>query len=115
METRANNTTNIVNELSPELSAWEAALAMSKPTVLQAVTEQTKAHALLETCQAYSPDKINLVELVLNTDEQRISRSLRQYVKTERFRSVAFGIVIGLFAGAVLNVFGMVLLLLLLK
>ena len=110
-----NSTTSLVNELSPELSAWEAALAASKPATPQTAMERTKALALLETCQSYSPDKINLVELVLNTDEERISRSLKQYVKAERFRSLTIGIVIGLFAGAVFNVFGMAILFLLLK
>jgi len=112
MKTKTNS---IANELSPELSAWEAALAEAKPTVESTVLDQTRAYTLLETCQLHSPEKVNLVELVLNAGEQRISRSLKQYVKTERFRSLTIGIVIGLFAGAILNVFGMVFLLLLLK
>jgi len=115
MKTQTTTPTSIVNDLSPELSAWEAALAASKPVAPQALAERTKALTLLETCQSYSPDKINLVELVLNTDEQRITRSLKQYVKTERFRSLTIGIVIGLFAGALFNVFGMAILFLLLK
>ena len=112
---KTDNTANLVNGLSPELSAWEAALAAAKPTVEPTTLDQVKAHALLETCRQHSPEKTDLVELVLNTGEERMTRSLKQYVKTERFRSVTIGVVIGLFAGAVLNVFGMAFLLLLLK
>ena len=112
---KTNTAPNLVNELSPELSAWEASLAAAKPTASPAVQEKTKALALLETCQSFSPDKINLIELVLSTDEQRMTRSLKQYVKKERFRSLTIGIVVGLFVGVLFNLFGMAFLLLLMQ
>ena len=115
MKMKTIDSTKTSNELAPELSALEAALAAAKPTVEPTALERAKAHALFETCQLHSPEKINLVELVLNIDEKRISQSLKQYVKTERSRSLTIGVVIGLLTGVVLNVFGMLLLILLLK
>ncbi len=102
-------------ELPPELSAWEATLAAAKPTSDSAARERTKAHALLETCRRAAPEKADLIEAILEAGEQRMSRSLRQYVRSERFRAGTVGVVIGLLLGAILNVFGMVFLFLLLK
>lgn len=101
-------------ELTPELAAFEASLAAAKPQTDSAVLEKTKALGLMEICRQAAP-QANLIETILDAGEQRITLSLRQYVRAERFRAGLVGVVLGLIFGAILNVFGMAFLFMLLK
>lgn len=102
-------------DLPPDLAALEASLASARPQSDAALRERTKAHAMLEVCRQVAPESPDLIETILNAGEQRVTLSLRQYVRMERFRAGAIGVVLGLILGAILNVFGMVFLFMLLK
>ena len=107
--------TETSTELPPELAALEASLASARPAADVAASERTKAHAMLEICRQAAPESTDLIETILSAGEQRITVSLRQYIRMERFRAGTVGVVIGLMIGALLNVFGMVFMLMLLK
>lgn len=96
-------------ELPPELSALEAALASVQPKTDIAVCERFKAAALLETCRLTQPELPNLVETIVDAGEPGITVSLRRYIKMERFQAMVLGIVLGLLAGAVINLIGLVM------
>lgn len=102
-------------DTSPELLALEAALASSRPVTDETALEKAKAHALLELCRQAAPASPNLIETILDAGEQRITVSLRQYVRMERFRAGVVGLVLGLLLGGLFNALGMVFLYLLLK
>lgn len=115
-KTESNSIESIggATELSPQLAAFEATLASAKPLPDESLKERAKAHALLEICRQAAP-QVNLVETILDAGEERITSSLRQYVRAERFRSGLLGLVLGLIFGAILNIFGMAFLFMLLK
>ena len=112
METKK---TEVIIELPPELAALEASLASAHPQSDGTIKERTKAHAMLELCRQATPESPNLIETILGAGEERITLSLREYVRMERFRAGTVGVVIGLIFGAILNVFGMIFLFMLLK
>ncbi len=107
--------TQTPTELAPDLAALEADLAGARPMSSEVPRERTKAAALLELCRQASPGSPNLIEMILEAGEQRISHSLRQYIRAERFRAGAVGIVLGLVLGALLNAFSMAFLFMMLK
>jgi hypothetical protein len=97
------------------LAALEASLAAAKPMSDPSRKEQTKAHALLAICRQVAPESPNLIETILQTGDQRITVSLRQYIRMERIWSGAVGMVIGLVLAAALNAIGMLFFLLITK
>ncbi len=111
--------TQPTTELPPELSALEAALSEIRPAISSIPCERAKAVALLELCRQASPPKSpnapQLVELILDAGEQRISHSLRQHVRAERYRAGTVGIVLGLIIGALLNALSMAMMMVMLK
>lgn len=102
-------------ELPPELAALEAALASVKIETNDLPQERAKAVGLLEICRYSSPEHPELIDLIVESGEDRVFRSLKKYLKKERFRSISIGIVIGLISGVILNVLGMISLLLIMQ
>lgn len=103
-------------ELAPELAALEARLGAARPSLTdETPRERTKAAALLELCRQAAPQSPNLIETILEAGEQRVTQSLRQYIRAERFRAGAVGIVLGLILGGLLNAFSIAFLFMVLK
>lgn len=106
-QTAAEQTvTEQATELPPELSALEASFAAVEPAKNRACLERTKAAALLDICRQYPPQE-NLVETILNAGEERITVSLRQYLRTERLCAGLVGVVVGLLLGTMFFALGL--------
>lgn len=94
-------------ELSAELLGLEARLAQSGPKVDEATLERVKAAGLLALCQQTtrrSPDLLSgplLAETILKSGEERITLSLRQYIRQIKFSSTLAGFCVGVLVGAV--------------
>jgi len=91
--------------LPPELSALEASLATLEPQMLSGSREAAKSRALLrlfETAPPLSGEK--LIETIVKTGDQKITLSLREYVKSARLVAGLYGSAIGLLAGLVLGI-----------
>jgi len=111
---------NIINhtELPPELSALEASLASLTPQVSPGSVDRAKTAALLRLlARQQEPPPISgtqLIETIVKTDDQEITLSLREYVKSARFGAALSGLAIGsaagVFLGLLLGIAGMALL-----
>ena len=99
MQTQTNTT------LPPELSALEASLASLEPLTPSGSRENVKSAALLrlfETTPPLTGEK--LIETIVNTGDQEITVSLREYVKSARLIAGLYGSAIGVLVGLLLGV-----------
>ena len=92
-------------ELAPNLAAFEARLSQQTPSVSQSRLETVKAGMLLRLCQRKlregNPlDGPLLAETIVKSGDERISLSLRQYVRQVKIAAICAGFLAGFLCGA---------------
>lgn len=91
-------------ELPPLLSAFEASLASLDPASEPESREAAKSAMLMRLLESPPPlTGEKLIETIVRSDDQDITFSLKEYVKSARFSAATFGVVIGLLGGVVLG------------
>lgn len=91
-----------------ERTEFEVALAALRPLVRQQILLNTQKEGLLLLCRNTNPSRKNefdlhLAETIVQTGQQEITLSLRQYVRSVRNSALFFGILIGtLLGGAIM-------------
>lgn len=93
-------------ELAPDLAAFEARLSQHAPSVSQNRLEAVKAGMLLRLCrqklrEGGALDGPLLAETIVKSGDERISLSLRQYVRQVKIAATCAGFLAGFLAGAV--------------
>ena len=93
-------------ELSSELAGFEARLAQMGPTIPVERLERMKAAGLLALCRQTlrCRDPLAgglLAETIVKSGEERVSLSLKQYVRQVKIAAILTGFCLGVVAGAV--------------
>lgn len=91
-------------ELSPQHSALEAMLAGLEPSTTPGSRETAKSAALLKLLE--SPPQLSgekLIETIVRSDDQEITLSLKEYVKSTRFSAALYAAVFGVVGGLLLG------------
>lgn len=93
-------------DLPAELAGFEARLAQNGPKVAPARLERVKAAALLTLCRISLRRRDPLAgpllaETIVKSGDERISLSLKQYVRQVRISAVLAGFCLGVIFGAV--------------
>jgi hypothetical protein len=98
-------TQQYLETLPPELSALEASLSSLEPQTLSGSRESVKSSVLLRMFDATPPlTGAKLIETIVNTGDQAITLSLREYVKSARLIAGLYGSAIGVLVGLLLGV-----------
>lgn len=93
-------------DLPADLAGFEARLAQNGPKIAPARLERVKAAALLTLCRESlrHRDPLTgplLAETIVKSGEERISLSLKQYVRQVRISATLAGFCVGAIVGAV--------------
>ncbi|MCL2006213.1 MAG: hypothetical protein FWG73_08640 [Planctomycetaceae bacterium] len=91
--------------LPPDLSALEASLATLEPRMPPGSREAVKANALMRLAESSPPlTGEKLIETIVKTGDQKITLSLREYVKSARLVAGLYGTALGLLVGLLLGI-----------
>jgi hypothetical protein len=97
-------TQEITNYLPPELAALEASLGMLEPAVKPGSKEGAKSTVLLRLFDSPPPlSGEKLIETIVKSGDQKITLSLKEYVKSARFAAGLYGAGLGIAAGLMLG------------
>ncbi len=98
-------TTVPVIQLPPHLSSLEAALSSLEPQTSPGSKESAKAAVLLRLLDKPTLSGEKLIETLVRSDDQEITLSLKEYVKSVRFSAGFYGVIFGVLGGSLLGLF----------